>query len=70
MIVARFVAILWLMPAFSLVDWLIANLDTAGQILLMLAASLMIFELTRRPGRCGGRAVRPKSHPLPDEPTG
>jgi len=68
--VSRFVAILWLMAALSLVGWLIVNLDTAGWILVILTTSLMTFEPTRRPVRRGGPAVPPKSHPLPDEPTG
>lgn len=68
--VSRFVTILWLMAALSLVGWLIVNLDTAGWILVILTTSLMTFELTRQPVRRRGPAVRPKSHPLPDEPTG
>jgi hypothetical protein len=68
--VSRFVAILWLMAALSLVGWLIVNLDTAGWILVVLTTSLMTFELTRRPVRRRGPASRTKSHPLPDESTG
>ena len=67
-LLARLVAIVWLMAALSLVGWLLVNLDTAGWILVILTAGLMTFELTRRPARAEGRASRVKPSRLPDEP--
>jgi hypothetical protein len=58
------------MAALSLVGWLIVNLDTAGWILLLLIVGLMTFELTRRPARGDGAAVRTKSYRWPNEPKG
>lgn len=57
---ARFLAIVWLLAALSLVGWLIVNLDTAGWILVALTGGLMTFELTRRPPRSGRSPARPE----------
>lgn len=53
-IISRYVAILWLMAALSLVGWLLVNLDTAGWILVILTVGLMAWELTSRKGGKGG----------------
>lgn len=45
---SRYVAVLWLLAALSLLGWLIVNLDVAGWILFVLTIGLMVFELTRR----------------------
>jgi Flp pilus assembly protein TadB len=50
-IISRYVAVLWLMAALSLVGWLLVNLDTAGWILVILTIGLMAWELTTRKGR-------------------
>jgi len=56
-IVSRYVAILWLLAALSLVGWLLVNLDTAGWILVALTIGLMAWELTTRKGsgKSGGQ---------------
>jgi len=63
-IISRYVAVLWLMAALSLVGWLFVNLDTAGWILVILTVGLMTWELTSRRGRKngpGGSDRRPAS---------
>jgi len=50
-IISRYVAVLWLMAALSLVGWLLVNLDTAGWILVILTIGLMTWELTTRKSR-------------------
>jgi hypothetical protein len=64
----RYIALLWLLAALSMVGWLIVNLDTAGWILIVLVVGLMAWQLTRRDrgGRGGGPG--PKSQGVPDEP--
>ena len=53
---SRYVALLWLMAALSLVGWLLVNLDTAGWILVILTVGLMAWELTtRKDSKEGGR---------------
>jgi Flp pilus assembly protein TadB len=49
-IISRYVAVLWLMAALSLVGWLLVNLDVAGWILVILTVGLMTWELTTRKG--------------------
>jgi hypothetical protein len=53
-IISRYVAILWLLAALSLVGWLLVNLDTAGWILVILTVGLMSWELTTRKGNGNG----------------
>jgi hypothetical protein len=64
------VSSLWLLAAFSLVGWLIVNLDTAGWVLVVVTIGLMIFELTRRPAQSERDKRRMKSNRPPDEPSG
>jgi hypothetical protein len=64
-VISRYVAILWLMAALSLVGWLLVNLDTAGWILVILTVGLMTWELTTRKG---GKDAGPSAG-RPDEPT-
>ena len=45
-VISRYVAVLWLMAALSLVGWLLVNLDTAGWIIVILTVGLMTWELT------------------------
>ena len=62
-ILSRYVAILWLFAALSLIGWLLVNLDTAGWILVILTIGLMAWELTGRKKGGSSRSGRP------DEPT-
>lgn len=57
-ILSRYVALIWLLAALSLVGWLLVNLDTAGWILVILTVGLMAWELTARKGGKGGRPDR------------
>ena len=66
-IVSRYVAILWLLAALSLVGWLLVNLDTAGWILVVLTVGLMAWELTTRKG--GGKGGGPTPFGRRDEPS-
>jgi hypothetical protein len=66
---SRYVAVLWLMAALSLVGWLLVNLDIAGWILVILTVGLMTWELTTRKGRKGGGGGEPGSFGRPDEPS-
>ena len=54
-IISRYVAVLWLLAALSLVGWLLVNLDMAGWILVILTVGLMTWELTTRKGDRNGR---------------
>ena len=49
-VISRYVAVVWLMAALSLVGWLLVNLDIAGWILVILTVGLMTWELTTRKG--------------------
>jgi hypothetical protein len=53
-IISRYVAVLWLLAALSLVGWLLVNLDVAGWILVILTVGLMTWELTTRKGNRNG----------------
>ncbi len=53
-VISRYVAVIWLMAALSLIGWLLVNLDTAGWILVILTVGLMAWELTTRKGGKGG----------------
>lgn len=67
----RYVSLLWLLAALSLVGWLIVNLDTAGWILICLVVGLMAWQLTRRERRTfpdEGRRGRANGRGVPDEP--
>jgi hypothetical protein len=68
-IISRYVAVLWLLAALSLVGWLFVNLDTAGWILLVLTVGLMTWELTTRKGGKGGGTGQGRSFGRPDEPS-
>jgi hypothetical protein len=63
-LISRYVAVIWLMAALSLVGWLFVNLDTAGWILVVLTVGLMAWELTTRKTKRG--ASRPGG---PDQPS-
>jgi hypothetical protein len=63
--ISRYVAMLWLLAALSLVGWLLVNLDVAGWILVILTVGLMTWELTTRKGSKGRDARQGR----PDEPT-
>jgi hypothetical protein len=65
---SRYVALLWLLAALSMVGWLIVNLDTAGWILIVLVVGLMAWQLTSRDRGGRGGGARSKSQRLPDEP--
>jgi hypothetical protein len=67
-ITSRYVALLWLLAALSMVGWLIVNLDTAGWILIVLVVGLMAWQLTSRDRGGRGGGARSKSQRLPDEP--
>ncbi len=67
--ISRYVAVLWLMAALSLVGWLLVNLDTAGWILVILTVGLMTWELTARKNRKGGGPGDRRSFGRPDEPS-
>jgi hypothetical protein len=62
--ISRYVAMVWLLAALSLIGWLLVNLDTAGWILVILTVGLMTWELTTRKSSKGARGER-----RPDEPT-
>ena len=47
-VISRYIAVLWLLAALSLVGWLLVNLDVAGWILVILTVGLMTWELTTR----------------------
>lgn len=64
--ISRYIAVLWLLAALSLVGWLLVNLDTAGWILVILTVGLMTWELTARNGR---RAEQGRPFGRPDEPS-
>ena len=68
-IISRYVAVLWLLAALSLVGWLFVNLDTAGWILVVLTVGLMTWELTTRKGGKGGGHGQGRSFGRPDEPS-
>jgi cytochrome b561 len=67
--VSRYVAVLWLMAALSLIGWLLVNLDTAGWILVILTVGLMTWELTARSTRNPGRGGEGRPFGHPDEPS-
>ena len=64
-VISRYVAVLWLLAALSLIGWLVVNLDTAGWILVILTSGLMAWELTTRKSSKGGDSRGRR----PDEPT-
>ena len=66
-IISRYVAVLWLLAALSLVGWLLVNLDVAGWILVILTVGLMIWELTTRKSNRGGRSDDRGPFGRPDE---
>lgn len=69
---SRYVSLLWLLAALSLVGWLIVNLDTAGWILICLVVGLMAWQLTRRERReraGSGDAQRANGRGAHDEST-
>jgi len=68
-IISRYVAVLWLLAALSLVGWLFVNLDIAGWILVVLTVGLMTWELTTRKGGKGDGSGRDRSFGRPDEPS-
>jgi len=68
-IISRYLAVLWLLAALSLVGWLFVNLDTAGWILLVLTVGLMTWELTTRKGGKGDGSGPGRSFGRPDEPS-
>ena len=68
-LISRYVAVVWLLAALSLVGWLLVNLDVAGWILVILTVGLMTWELTtRRGGKDGGGGER-GPFGRPDEPS-
>jgi len=68
-IISRYVAVLWLLAALSLVGWLLVNLDTAGWILVILTVGLMTWELTTRKAGNGGGPGDRQTFGRPDEPS-
>lgn len=66
-VISRYVAVLWLMAALSLVGWLLVNLDVAGWILVILTVGLMTWELTTRKDRKNGRRGEGGPFGRPDE---
>jgi len=66
-VISRYVAVLWLLAALSLIGWLLVNLDIAGWILVILVVGLMTWELTRRKAGKGGRASGREPFGRPDE---
>ncbi len=66
-VISRYVAVLWLMAALSLVGWLLVNLDIAGWILVILTIGLMTWELTTRKGQKGGGGRERGPFGRPDE---
>ncbi len=68
-VISRYVAVVWLMAALSLVGWLLVNLDIAGWILVILTVGLMTWELTTRKGRKSGGGGEQGPFGRPDEPS-
>jgi Flp pilus assembly protein TadB len=66
-IISRYIAVLWLLAALSLVGWLLVNLDVAGWILVILTVGLMAWELTTRKGGRDGRPGARGPFGRPDE---
>jgi Flp pilus assembly protein TadB len=66
-IISRYVAVLWLLAALSLVGWLLVNLDVAGWILVILTVGLMTWELTTRKCNRDGRPGDRGPFGRPDE---
>jgi hypothetical protein len=66
-VISRYVAVLWLLAALSLIGWLLVNLDVAGWILVILVVGLMTWELTTRKAGKGGRASGRGPFGRPDE---
>ena len=66
-IISRYIAVLWLLAALSLVGWLLVNLDVAGWILVILTIGLMTWELTTRKSRPAGRPDDREPFGRPDE---
>lgn len=64
--ISRYVAVLWLLAALSLIGWLLVNLDTAGWILVILTVGLMTWELTTRKD---GKGTNTREHRSDEEPT-
>jgi hypothetical protein len=70
---SRYVPLLWLLAALSLMGWFVWNGDLAGWILLGLVVGLMAWQLTGREKRvresegrtesANGRGVRDESAP-------
>ena len=68
-VISRYVAVVWLLAALSLVGWLLVNLDIAGWILVILTVGLMTWELTTRKGRKSGGGGEGGPFGRPDEPS-
>jgi hypothetical protein len=68
-VISRYVAVLWLLAALSLIGWLLVNLDTAGWILVILTVGLMTWELTARSSRGHQRGGQGRPFGSPDEPS-
>lgn len=66
-VISRYIAVLWLLAALSLIGWLLVNLDVAGWILVILTVGLMTWELTTRKAGKGGRASGRGPLGRPDE---
>jgi len=66
-IISRYVAVLWLLAALSLVGWLLVNLDVAGWILVILTIGLMTWELTTRKSNRGERSDNREPLGRPDQ---
>jgi hypothetical protein len=66
-VISRYVAVLWLLAALSLVGWLLVNLDIAGWILVILTIGLMTWELTTRKGQKGRGGGEREPFGRPDE---
>ncbi len=67
--ISRYVAVLWLLAALSLIGWLLVNLDTAGWILVILTVGLMTWELTARTGRSPQRGGQGRPLGSSDDPS-
>ncbi|PYO34122.1 MAG: hypothetical protein DMD86_09170 [Candidatus Rokuibacteriota bacterium] len=68
-VISRYIAVVWLMAALSLVGWLLVNLDIAGWILVILTVGLMTWELTTRKSRKSGGGGERDPFGRPDEPS-
>ncbi len=68
-VISRYIAVVWLLAALSLVGWLLVNLDIAGWILVILTVGLMTWELTTRKGRKSGGGGERGPFGRPDEPS-